>query len=54
LALLVKEIAEVEQLVREQRGTARRVNRRKRAYAVDRGHDQGGMTMPQRDFSVEY
>lgn len=54
LALLLKEIAEVEKRVREQRGAGGRMKRRKSACVAKPRHGQHGTSTSQRDFSVEY
>jgi hypothetical protein len=54
LSLLIKEIAEVEQLVRAQRGGGRRAKPRKRAGAANPHAERDGSAARQSEFSVEY
>ncbi len=54
LVLLEEQMADIERLIREDRGADR--DRRKRSSAIksDRQRKYGGMTARQRDVSVEY
>lgn len=56
LILLEKQMADIERLIRADRGADRGVNRRKRSSATksDRQQKYDGMTARQRDVSVEY